>query len=198
MLWHRSSMPLAGKAAGCARTLVVLGCLLMSHPARGQGVHPRVEGEVGFETPTFGTPALEYLGVAMAMRLASSGLELVGGGRVAWGKLDPNPGVAGFVRASLSVSKGPWNPALGLELEATSATRIAPDRDDPEGSLVRRYADRNRDQAIRIGGVMAPLRCHFGRVFFSLLNLRIATPLSHEIGHRVYLAMGVATLGWSI
>lgn len=155
----------------------------------------RAEAQIGQEFVAFGTPSYTTLGVGGALELMAGAVELAGGIRLALGAIDPNPGASLFVRASLCAAQpGWWQPAVGFELELTSATQ--PDPQGEVGSLERRYAAANHANHVRSAALASLLRFKGERLFVATGVLRVGTPLSAEVGRRVYWGLGLVDVGW--
>lgn len=165
--------------------------------AAAEPLAPRLESDVGYELGIYGLPGYVITGVGGTLPLLSNRLELSSGIRLSFGDAEPNPGVGGFVRASLCSVEGSYRPALGLEVEGTTATGAQGDSAEPPGGLSRAYGETNRDNIVRAALVFSPVRFQWGRLFVTFPSLRVATPLGDQNGQRLYAAV-LAGGGWSL
>lgn len=156
----------------------------------------RVEAELGEETGLYAVPSYHFLGMGAAATVVP-GLDVAAGARVGWGASLPTAALAGYARSTLFAVAGSYRPAVGLELEATSALSREPGADDPPGSMARRYAETNHENVLRLALIMSPARWEWGPTSVAVASLRLGTPLSRQCGERVYLAVFFVTLGYS-
>jgi hypothetical protein len=177
--------------AQTALAVVVAGIGLATAARAGQ---LRVGADVGVATGFFGAPT-HWLVDAAVTSMAVPGVELALGARFAWGGTLAAAAPAGFGRALLAVAFGSYRPALGLELEATLATERRPSEDDPPGSMVREYAERNKHNTIRAAVVLTPLRWLWKDWHLGLASFGIGTPLSGQMGDRMYLTYWMLCVG---
>jgi hypothetical protein len=171
-------------------------CLLAAGSARAHPPQLRLEGEVAHHVPLFGTARYTSLGLGGAF-LVQPGVEAGGGARLLLGGLQHAPGVSAFAGVRLYAAQGPWQPALGLELEAAWNTRAAPEAAQLSGSLEQRYAAKD-SALLRAGLVIAPLRIQLERLLLSVASIRLATPLDASAGQRLYLAVVLLHAGWQL
>jgi hypothetical protein len=177
-----------------ARLLLVAALLMVSERARADAL--RIDGDIGYETGIFGAPSFTMLGAGAAMTVMP-GLELAAGVRLGTGGTLPSPAIAGFARASLLAALEHYRPALGLELEATSATDAEPAANDPPGSMKRQLTSENRHNFLRVSVAACPARWQWRHAFVGLGSFRVGTPLSAQIGDRIYLAVWFVTVGYA-
>jgi hypothetical protein len=171
---------------GSAQTALLLAAVGVGWPSSARAGALRVDAGLGQATGFYGAPAYWLADVAVTST-AVTGLELALGARVAWGGSLASAAPAMFGRSLLAVAFGSYRPALGLELEATLATRWRPSQSAPPGSLERDLAERNRDNNVRAAVVLCPLRWLWKDWHLGLASLGLATPLSDELGDRLYL-----------
>jgi hypothetical protein len=181
----------------CRAGLALAALGLLSASAQAEPLRPRLDSELGYEPRVFGSPSYATLGLGAAL-VVPPALEAAAGVRAAFGAIEPSPGASAFVRASLFATEASYRPALGIELEATSATRPAPDGDDPPGALAREYGERNRGNALRAALVIAAARWQWQRLFLAAASARVATPLGADAGRRVSFALTLVTVGWAL
>ena len=156
----------------------------------------RVDGDIGYETGIFGAPSYVMIGAGAAAPVLP-GVELAAGVRLGAGGNLPSAAVAGFGRASLLATLGHYNPALGIELEATSATVATPAATDPPGSMRRRLTSENRHNFLRVSVAACPARWQWRHASVGIGAFRIGTPLSAQVGDRLYLAIWFVTVGYT-
>lgn len=182
-----------GRRGGPAlAAFVLLGATAQAEPLR-----PRLDSELGYEPRVFGSPSYATVGLGAAL-VAPPALEAAAGVRAAFGAIEPSPGASAFVRVSLFATEASYRPAVGVELEATSATRPTPDGGYPPGALARAYGERNRDNVLRAALAVAAARWQWEHFFLSAASVRLATPLSADAGRRVYVALTFVTVGWRL
>jgi hypothetical protein len=156
----------------------------------------RGEAELGYETGIWAAPRYWHLS-AGAVVAATRGLEFASGARLGFGGTLPSPSIAGFLRASLIAVAGSYRPSIGTELEATSATDASPGPNNPPGSMARDYAERNGDNWLRLAAIASPARWQWEHLLLGLGSFKLGTPLSGQVGERVYLTLSFVTLGYT-
>jgi hypothetical protein len=182
------------RALHLAKLVVV--AMAVEAPGQARADALRIDGEIGYETGIFGAPSYTMLGAGAAATVMP-GLELAAGARLGAGGTLPALAVAGFARASLLATLGRYRPAFGIELEATSATDAEPAADDPPGSMKRQLTSENRHNFLRVSAVACPARWQWQHAFVGVGSFRVGTPLSAQIGDRIYLAVWFATVGYT-
>lgn len=156
----------------------------------------RLDGDVAVRPRLFGSP--RYASFGLGATFVGSTFELGAGVRLLLGDLATLPGLSAYLRAMAFARAGFLRPAIGVELEASSATGGRHGSSAIEGSLTAVYESADRGNVLRTSVILAPLRASFGPVFVSIAALGIGTPLSSEVGKRVYLTLSVLDLGWTL
>jgi hypothetical protein len=165
-------------------------------PRQARADTPRIDGDIGYETGIFGAPSYVMIGASAAAPVVP-GIELAAGVRLGAGGSLPSAAIAGFGRASLLATLGHYHPALGIELEATTATAAALAADDPPGSMRRQLTRENRHNFLRVSVAACPARWQWQHASVGIGAFRIGTPLSAQIGDRLYLAIWFVTVGYT-
>jgi hypothetical protein len=175
----------------------VVASALATRPLLATARAPRLESEVAYQAPIFGTARYASLGAGIGLILGP-GVEAGAGARLLLGALEQRPGVAAYSGLKLYAAAGVWRPALGVELELASGLRASPGADEISGSLESDF--RARDSTVLRGGVvMAPLRFQIDeRLLLSCASLRLATPLDAGAGQRLYVGLVLVNAGWTL
>ena len=174
--------------------VAVLGATVASGSAHAGDL--RVDGELGYETGIFGAPRYALLGTTIARDLPN-GVEVAAGVRVAAGGTLPSPAIAGFGRAGLVARFRTYCPGLGIEVEATTATDATPAENDPPGSMQRQLVKENHRNVLRLSVVASPARWQWQHLLLGAAAFRMGTPLSNQVGDRVYITLWLLTVGYS-
>ncbi|HWO11836.1 MAG TPA: hypothetical protein VNN80_20225 [Polyangiaceae bacterium] len=173
-----------------------IGGALAPRPLLATPLEPRIESEVAYQAPVFGTARYTSVGAGVGV-VVQPGVEAGAGARVLLGALDQSPGFAAFSGLKLFAAHGVWRPGLGMELELASSLRASATADEISGSLTRRYAASD-STLIRVGMVLAPLRLQLERVLLSVASVRLATPLDASAGERLYVGLTLVNVGWAL
>jgi hypothetical protein len=163
---------------------------------RAESGRLRGEAELGYETGIWAAPRYWHVGAGAAVA-ATRGVELSSGARLGLGGTLPSSSIAGFLRANLVATAGSYRPAIGTELEATSATDARPGPDNPPGSMARDYTARNGDNWLRLAVLASPARWQWEHLLLGIGSFKLGTPLSGQTGERVYLTLSFVTLGYT-
>jgi hypothetical protein len=190
-------------AAACCPwwRLPALVCLLWpllgANLARAETWALRVSSEGGVARDLVGASPHAFFGVAADAPLLARRLEVGAGARVLLGGLEPQPALAGFLSGRLCTHQGWWSPALGLELELSTAHVARLPREPPE-SFTRDFNSAGRGSLLRAHLAMEPLRFEWDRFLVTALALRVGTPLDGAAGQRVRLSLTLLRLGWTV
>ena len=174
-------------------------CLLWALPgpriARAEPGALRVSGEGGVGRDLVGASPHGFFGVAAELPVLARRFEAGAGVRALVGAIEPRPALGAFISGRICAHEGSWSPALGLELELSTAHVARLPREPPD-SFTRDFNAAGRGSLLRAHLSIEPLRFEWDRLLLSAASLRIGTPLDGDAGQRTRLSLTLLRIGW--
>lgn len=174
-----------------------LAGLLLSKTALAEPWEVRPSAEAGVGRDLVGATSHAFVGAALDLPVLARRFELGAGMRLLTGGIEPEPVFSGFLSARVCARHGMWSPAVGLELELSTAHR-AETPDEPPDSFTRAFNAAGRDEVLRAHLLLEPLRLAWKQLSVAAGSVRLGTPLDGDAGQRVRLSVTLLRLGWAV